>query len=99
LKRVAYNVAWMKIDPLWVAIIRAGLMPFATRIFERVLRVHTKNAKPGPGVPPTRVDTAAGEPLLVIEPHTRRGVAPPAIEKKYQPLVIEGDCSCESRPS
>ena len=36
LKRIAYNVAWMKIDPLWVAIIRAGLMPFATRIFQRV---------------------------------------------------------------
>jgi radical SAM superfamily enzyme YgiQ (UPF0313 family) len=42
LKRIAYNVAWMKVDPLWTAIIRAGLMPFATRIFERVLRVSTK---------------------------------------------------------
>ena len=46
LKRIAYNVAWMKVDPLWVAIIRAGLMPFATRIFERVLRVGTKDAGP-----------------------------------------------------
>ena len=44
LKRIAYNVAWMKIDPLWVAIIRAGLMPFASRIFERMLRVNTKMA-------------------------------------------------------
>jgi radical SAM superfamily enzyme YgiQ (UPF0313 family) len=43
LKRLAYNVAWMKIDPLWVAIIRAGLMPFATRIFERVLRLSTRS--------------------------------------------------------
>jgi radical SAM superfamily enzyme YgiQ (UPF0313 family) len=42
LKRIAYNVAWMKIDPLWVAIIRAGLMPFATGIFERVLRFSTR---------------------------------------------------------
>ena len=42
LKRIAYNVAWMKIDPLWVAIIRAGLMPFATRIFERVLQLSTR---------------------------------------------------------
>ncbi|NUQ65553.1 MAG: B12-binding domain-containing radical SAM protein [Pirellulales bacterium] len=41
LKRIAYNVAWVKIDPLWVAVIRAGLMPFATRIFERVLRLDT----------------------------------------------------------
>ena len=40
LKRIAYNVAW-RVDPLWVAIIRAGLMPFATRIFERVLRLST----------------------------------------------------------
>ena len=52
LKRLAYNVAWMRIDPLWVAIVRAGLMPFATRIFERMLRLRTKDAKPGPGVPP-----------------------------------------------
>jgi radical SAM superfamily enzyme YgiQ (UPF0313 family) len=44
LKRIAYNVAWVKIDPLWVAIIRAGLMPFATRVFERVLRLDTKAA-------------------------------------------------------
>jgi hypothetical protein len=42
LKRIAYNVAWMKIDPLWVAIIRTGMMPFATRIFERILQLGTK---------------------------------------------------------
>ena len=47
LKRLAYNAAWMKIDPLWVAIIRAGLMPFATRIFEQVLRLSTKTTNPG----------------------------------------------------
>ena len=44
LKRIAYNVAWMKVDPLWVAIVRAGLMPFATRIFTRVLRIRTRRA-------------------------------------------------------
>jgi radical SAM superfamily enzyme YgiQ (UPF0313 family) len=42
LKRIAYNAAWMKIDAFWVALIRAGLMPFATRVFERVLRLSTK---------------------------------------------------------
>jgi radical SAM superfamily enzyme YgiQ (UPF0313 family) len=46
LKRLAYNVAWMKVDPLWNAIIRSGLMPYATRIFDRVLRVETKHAAP-----------------------------------------------------
>ncbi|MEE8451802.1 MAG: hypothetical protein V3R99_07800 [Thermoguttaceae bacterium] len=46
LKRIAYNVAWAKVDPLWVAIIRAGLMPFATRIFTRVLRVSTRVRQP-----------------------------------------------------
>ena len=52
LKRIAYNIAWMKIDPLWVAIIRSGLMPFATRIFERVLRLstqaHARQSNPAP---------------------------------------------------
>lgn len=46
LKRIAYNVAWAKVDPLWVAIIRAGLMPFATRIFTRVLRMRTRARQP-----------------------------------------------------
>jgi radical SAM superfamily enzyme YgiQ (UPF0313 family) len=40
-KRIAYNVAWMKVDPLWEAIVRAGLMPWATRIFTRVLGMNT----------------------------------------------------------
>lgn len=44
LKRIAYNLAWMKVDPLWIAIIRAGLMPYATRIFERILRLSTRAA-------------------------------------------------------
>jgi radical SAM superfamily enzyme YgiQ (UPF0313 family) len=44
LKRIAYNVAWMKVDPLWVAIIRSGMMPVATQIFERILRLNTKVA-------------------------------------------------------
>lgn len=43
LKRIAYNVAWSRVDPLWVAIIRAGLMPYATRIFDQVLRLSTKD--------------------------------------------------------
>ena len=42
LKRLAYNVAWMKIDPLWAAIIHAGLMPLATGIFQQVLQLGTK---------------------------------------------------------
>ncbi|MHC4542578.1 MAG: hypothetical protein ACYS74_22820 [Planctomycetota bacterium] len=29
-KRLAYNIGWMKVDPLWVAIVRLGLMPFVT---------------------------------------------------------------------
>jgi radical SAM superfamily enzyme YgiQ (UPF0313 family) len=45
LKRLAYNVAWNRIDPLWVAIIRTGLMPYATRIFGRVLSFHTKDRR------------------------------------------------------
>ncbi|NQT15492.1 MAG: B12-binding domain-containing radical SAM protein [Planctomycetes bacterium] len=46
LKRLAYNVAWMRLDPLWVAIIRSGLMPYATRIFDRVLRLNTRPTRP-----------------------------------------------------
>lgn len=42
LKRLAYNVAWTKVDPLWVAIVRSGMMPFAKRIFRRVLAADTR---------------------------------------------------------
>ena len=60
LKRIAYNVAWMKIDPLWVAIIRAGLLPFATRIFERTLRLNTR--APGRELDVTSALTPGGFP-------------------------------------
>jgi len=42
LKRIAYNMGWMKVDPLWSAIIRLGLMPFAREIFARTLAVGTR---------------------------------------------------------
>ena len=41
-KRLAYNVAWRKVDPLWMAIYRMGLMPFAKNIFRRVLNWNTR---------------------------------------------------------
>lgn len=41
-KRLAYNAAWLKVDPLWVAIIRTGMMPFATRVFQRILGLSTR---------------------------------------------------------
>jgi len=59
LKRMAYNVAWMKLDPLWVAIIRAGLMPFATRIFQRVLQLGTK----APCLEHQRILTGGAHPI------------------------------------
>jgi radical SAM superfamily enzyme YgiQ (UPF0313 family) len=45
LKRIAYNVAWTRMDPLWVAIIRTGLMPLASRVFQRVLKLSTKDPR------------------------------------------------------
>ena len=41
IKRLAYNLAWVKVDWLWPVIVRAGLMPFAMQILERVLRIDT----------------------------------------------------------
>jgi radical SAM superfamily enzyme YgiQ (UPF0313 family) len=52
-KRLAYNIAWMKVDPLWIAIVRLGLMPFATRIFNRVLRAKTKAKSPAHVIEPS----------------------------------------------
>lgn len=42
LKRMMYNVAWMKVDPLWTAIVRTGLMPAARQILTRVLWMKTR---------------------------------------------------------
>ncbi len=86
-KRIAYNIAWMRIDPLWVAIIRSGLMPFATRIFQRILRAHTRNTiAPVPHIAPAIDDgtvpvapafhakhpsTAARNLTLIPSPATR----------------------------
>ena len=67
LKRLAYNIAWMKVDPLWVAIVRAGLMPFATRIFTRILRVPTQPARQH-----ACADASAGlAPPLLAQEHAR----------------------------
>ncbi|MHC4112652.1 MAG: hypothetical protein ACYSUY_16390, partial [Planctomycetota bacterium] len=52
-KRLAYNIGWMKVDPLWIAIVRLGLMPFATRIFNRVLRARTKAKTPARVIEPS----------------------------------------------
>ncbi len=49
LKRLAYNLAWSRVDPLWIAIIRLGLMPMATQIFNRVLRWNTQYKKQSAG--------------------------------------------------
>ena len=42
LKRVAYNLAWQRCDPLWSAIIGLGLLPQARTIFERILACRTR---------------------------------------------------------
>ncbi len=53
LKRLAYNIGWMKVDPLWEVVVRLGLMPYATRIFNRVLRASTKAKAPARLIEPT----------------------------------------------
>ena len=63
-KRVAYNVAWIRSDPLWVAIIRAGLMPLATRIFERVLQLSTRAPGQEHSVMPYLMNASAREPVV-----------------------------------
>ncbi|MFZ5831343.1 MAG: B12-binding domain-containing radical SAM protein [Planctomycetota bacterium] len=66
LKRIAYNVAWTGIDPLWEAIIRAGMMPFATRIFQRVLQLSTRGGAQErlPGISTPRGPAQSGVPRL-----------------------------------
>jgi len=53
LKRIAYNIGWQRLDPLWSAIIRCGLLPFVRPLFERVLAGHTRPApEPAGGAAP-----------------------------------------------
>ena len=68
LKRIAYNVAWLKVDPLWVAIIRAGLLPFATRIFDRVLRLNTRRHGVRHGLGAERYTGSVADCLTIREP-------------------------------
>ncbi len=60
-KRLAYNIAWMKVDPLWEGILRFGLMPFARNILNRVLRLNTKK---GGVSATTRLETEQSQPAL-----------------------------------
>ena len=67
IKRLAYNLAWVKVDWLWPLIVRAGLMPFAMQILERVLRIDTaprrlRMASPdGDGLHSERTQNIRGE--------------------------------------
>ena len=74
LKRIAYNVAWMKVDPLWNAIIRAGLMPYATRIFQGVLGLNTRPATIAH--PDIETSSDPTRKLLVTQPFSESSSAP-----------------------
>lgn len=89
LKRIAYNVAWMKIDPFWVAIIRAGLMPFASHIFERILQLSTKVSSEECVTVPWHVNTSLREQ---VAPHFV--LDDPVVNRHNR--GHEGDVSCES---
>ena len=99
LKRVAYNVAWMKIDPLWVAIVRAGLMPFATRIFERVLQVSTKSSIRDDATVPWHASALSREKSWIVleDPmvnHLKNSKGGVSCER--QKLISAGDCKPRS---
>jgi radical SAM superfamily enzyme YgiQ (UPF0313 family) len=52
LKRLAYNIGWMRMDALWEALIGLGLMPVARQIFSRVLALPTAPDRADPAAPP-----------------------------------------------
>ena len=69
LKRVAYNLAWQRMDPTWSALIGLGLLPAARHLFERILACNTRPAPrraqapaPAEGRIP-RTGAASGAPL------------------------------------
>jgi radical SAM superfamily enzyme YgiQ (UPF0313 family) len=47
LKRIAYNVAWKKVDWLWAILIRLGLLPLVHPVIERVIGRNTRPALRG----------------------------------------------------
>ena len=73
LKRLAYNIAWTRVDPLWVAIIRLGMMPFARRIFDRVLRLNTADQAVALGS--AAEPSADGERLPILEAERESSLA------------------------
>jgi len=86
MKRLAYNVAWSKVDPLWIAILRLGLMPMARRILDRVLRIDTRPKRRGDLRPSTEVEVVSppraepvGDPPLAILPEDQPSKAGAAV--------------------
>ncbi len=90
LKRIAYNVAWSRVDPLWVAIIRLGLMPMATRIFNRVLRWNTQPGRQasGAGTQEEALLRSIGE---LVEIGRLEGPAVEGAGVKREPMVLAGE--------
>jgi len=52
LKRLAYNIVWKRVDPLWAAVIQCGVLPWVRPLFERVLAHGTRRPSPEPAIAP-----------------------------------------------
>lgn len=89
-KRLAYNIAWSKIDPLWVAIIRLGLMPGATRIFNRVLRWNTqaKRQRIGAG---TREEALSPPSGGLVRVDRLEGPVVSGVKDSHEAVVLAGE--------
>jgi radical SAM superfamily enzyme YgiQ (UPF0313 family) len=56
-KRLAYNVGWKRMDGIWAAVIRCGLLPRVRPLLERVLAVrHNQAEGQGEGEPPLALE-------------------------------------------
>ncbi len=63
LKRIAYNVAWQRLDSVWSALIACGLLPPARALFERILACRTRPAETPQRAPrPIAPKPAAAKP-------------------------------------
>ena len=45
LKRLFYNVAWKRLDPLWAAVLHLRLLPLARPVLDHVLRRSARSCR------------------------------------------------------
>ena len=102
MRHAAYAVGWKKLEPLWDALIRSGLVGRARPLLERVLDAAQPQRRPRPAAPPAMrapasLSSHASGPRRLM-PNTRSAPPPAADSSRPSPPLRRASVTTVSPP-